>query len=401
VSEPAAAPLLPGREQDLLSEVIVELEATRAACFLLDADLTLRWVSPELQDFLGTSDPERLALGRHVLHVVTGPLWRNYTTAANSGAILDRLVPYALFHAEGTDAAIREELAKVATDRGLQPACPPAMWTGTIEFPQPGGGQIVTRYSTTLLGHPIAGWIGAAVVLSSPLRARVTDLLTRGDEALFERIAQLATPRQEPAAVLFADLEGSSALSRHLSTPGYFSLVGRLLTAVDGSVSRHLGIVGKHAGDGVTAFFRVTDAGSASGAVRSAIETAREISRFAAAMEVERPVRLNIGLHFAPALYLGQLITSGRLEVTALGDEVNECARVQESARNGTILATKLLVEQLRAADADALELRPATTTYTALGDWPTVTDKALRDAGGLPVTELNVSHGEAPGPTG
>ncbi len=56
---------------------------------------------------------------------------------------------------------------------------------------------------------------------------------------------------------------------------------------------------------------------------------------------------MNVGAHWGPALYMGQIVTGGRLEVTALGDEVNEAARVQQSARDGEILATKSLVEQL------------------------------------------------------
>jgi class 3 adenylate cyclase len=106
-------------------------------------------------------------------------------------------------------------------------------------------------------------------------------------------------------------------------------------------------------------------------------------------MGQEPALRLNVGLHFAPRLYLGQLITSGRLEVTALGDEVNECARVQESSRGGDILATKPLLEQLDPQDADALGIRPDAAVYAPLSDWPTATEKARRDAAALPVTRI------------
>jgi len=58
-------------------------------------------------------------------------------------------------------------------------------------------------------------------------------------------------------------------------------------------------------------------------------------------------VKINAGVHWGGALYLGQVITGGRLEVTALGDEVNECARIQQSARDGALLASKPLVERL------------------------------------------------------
>ncbi len=102
---------------------------------------------------------------------------------------------------------------------------------------------------------------------------------------------------------------------------------------------KRLGIVVRHAGDGVTAFFLAEDVGSASGAARAAIEAGRAIGAAAAtaAGELEQDngssareeVRMNVGVHWGGALYLGQVVTGGRLEVTALGDEVNETARIQ------------------------------------------------------------------------
>ena len=41
---------------------------------------------------------------------------------------------------------------------------------------------------------------------------------------------------------------------------------------------------------------------------------------------------LRFGLHWGSTLYVGQIATSGRSEVTALGDEVNEGARIEACA---------------------------------------------------------------------
>ena len=71
-------------------------------------------------------------------------------------------------------------------------------------------------------------------------------------------------------------------------------------------------------------------------------------------------LKINAGVHWGGALYLGQVITGGRLEVTALGDEVNECARIQQSARDGALLASKPLVERLDPEHAAARRARPA-----------------------------------------
>ena len=96
-------------------------------------------------------------------------------------------------------------------------------------------------------------------------------------------------------------------------------------------------------------------------------------------------LKINAGVHWGGALYLGQVITGGRLEVTALGDEVNECARIQQSARDGALLASKPLVERLDPEHAQAFGLDPLTIMYRTVGELPGVTPKAVRDAGRHP----------------
>ena len=88
-------------------------------------------------------------------------------------------------------------------------------------------------------------------------------------------------------------------------------------------------------------------------------------------------------------LFMGQLHPGSRLDVTALGDEMNECARIQESARGGAVLASKALLEQLGPEDATDVKVDPDRQFYRPLGETESATDKARRDAGALPVTEL------------
>jgi class 3 adenylate cyclase len=86
---------------------------------------------------------------------------------------------------------------------------------------------------------------------------------------------------------------------------------------------------------------------------------------------------------------MGQVVTGGRLEVTALGDEVNECARIQETARDGTVLASKPLVERLDSEHAERIGIDPDTVAYTTVAELPDVPEKAVRDAGSIPVTAV------------
>jgi class 3 adenylate cyclase len=223
--------------------------------------------------------------------------------------------------------------------------------------------------------------------------------VSRGDEEMYGRMARLTEPGRREAAVLFADLQSSAVLSRRLPSAAYFKLIRAITTAMDEVVVAEKGIVGKHAGDGVTAFFLSEDLGSGSAAARAAIQAARRITEGAAraAKEVgdetglieSADCNVNVGLHWGGALYMGQLVTGGRLEVTALGDRVNEAARIQESARDGEVLASKSLLEHLTDADAQALAIDPDAVIYRTVAELDSASDKALRDAGGIPVTVL------------
>ena len=84
-----------------------------------------------------------------------------------------------------------------------------------------------------------------------------------------------------------------------------------------------------------------------------------------------------------------QLVPGGRLDVTALGDEVNEAARIQETAASGETLASKQLIEQLTEEDAAGLGLDLEKLSYRPLAEIDRAPEKAVRDAGGLAVTSL------------
>ena len=86
---------------------------------------------------------------------------------------------------------------------------------------------------------------------------------------------------------------------------------------------------------------------------------------------------------------MGQVTTSGRAEINALGDEVNETARIEACATGGRVLGSKDLLERLDEQDASALNLAPARLSYTTLGDLPGATEKARRDAPSIAVSEL------------
>jgi class 3 adenylate cyclase len=201
-------------------------------------------------------------------------------------------------------------------------------------------------------------------------------------------------PDRRPAAILMADLEASSPLARRLSTAQYFAFSRRLVRGADRCIIDAGGIVGRHTGDGVVAFFLAETTGSESAAARACVTAARSL-RDALAGIAERSgipesdLSLRFGLHWGATLYMGRMLTAGRSEFTGFGDEVNEAARIEACATGGRALAAKALIERLTPDDAEALGLDTAHMAYTPLSELATATDKARRDASSIAVCEV------------
>jgi class 3 adenylate cyclase len=408
----SSPPSLP--EDPRLREVAEQLAATRYAASIVDHAYRLVWVSEEMANLLGEHDEGKLGYGKHLLEAQVGETWCHMITEGSHVQAFEAELPIMIEGTPGGKEGLLEMLggASIGLDVDLvtedmvqrflemEPLRPPPVWVNHLEFVQ---GELppakVTEVQVKLYAKDSGDFIGRAFLYGPALAASVLSLVARGDEEMFRRMARLVDPGRRQAAVLFADLEASAVLSRRLPSSAYFKLVRAITTAMDEQVVAHTGIVGKHAGDGVTAFFLAEDLGSPSAAARAAIEAGRGMieGARAAASEIKDETGLlelddcviNVGIHWGGALYMGQLVTGGRLEATALGDEVNEGARIQETAREGQILASKALVERLTDDDARAIGIDPDAVLYCTVGDMPGASPKAKRDAGGIPVTPL------------
>lgn len=276
---------------------------------------------------------------------------------------------------------------------GLEPCDDKARWyeAPTTHF----GGSIAANSVYQRVRDSSGRLVGTLFVSKPALGMGTIGMLTgAGDLGHFSRMRQLATAGKRPAAVLFADLEGSTQLAKRLPTASYFTLVRRLTRAADKCVIEAGGLVGRHAGDGVTAFFVAETAGSESAAARACITAVRALQAATLAIAARHDlaadeITVRAGLHWGATLYIGSIVTSGRSEVTALGDEVNEAARIEACASGGRALASKPLLERLDIDAAAALDLDPNHISYTQLADLDTATDKARRDAPAIAVSDI------------
>jgi class 3 adenylate cyclase len=414
----SSQPSLP--EHPKLRRIAEELDEVACAGSIFDGSWNLVWVSSELKVLIGEEDEGKLGYGKHVVETYSSPTWALLITTESQLNMFQQHLPRYLYDSPGGKEEFRRTLEdalanwedppdwlpKDAVSSGLldqflqqvEPERPPLIWTSTFEFLRAGLPPAPIREFHIRLFED-EEFAGTVLLYEPALPARVLDLVSRGDRGMFERMARLVDPGRRRAAILFADLEASADLSRRLPSAAYFQLLRVATTAIDDVVVRHRGIVGKHVGDGVTAFFLVDDLGSPSTAARHAVSAAREIGTAvrAAADEVgdetgvldPSDCLVNVAVHWGGTLYMGQLVTGGRLEVTALGDEVNECARMQQTAMGGQVLASKSLVEHLTDDDAHAIDLDPDRVLYAPLGELEGAGEKAKKDAGAIPVTQL------------
>jgi len=385
--------------EDPFREWAERLDALEWSAVLIDPQWNLLWVSRSLRGFLHADDDADVGYGLHLAEAWTKEVWMRTATPESQVQLFHELAPFFLAEMESGGEDLTRSLpeAFIALLDQVEPAPPPLplVWSSSFEYQDPEDSELPT-YRVNFCGFRLndddGRRVGIVLVFFSDVNPNLMELLVRGDQAMHERMARLVDPQQREAVVLFCDLHESGRLSRELSSAAYFKLVRRLWTGIDAAIATEGGIVGKHAGDGASAFFLSEDLGSPSRAAASALRAAHRIHETSTKIfqdDVKSGCLMKVGLHWGGSLYMGQLVPGGRLDVTALGDEVNEAARVQECARPGSTLATKSLLQRLEPADARQLGIDPDSIRFTPLSEIDGVTDKARRDAGTVAVTAL------------
>ena len=373
------------------------MERLQWSAMVVDKDWRVAWVSSGLKHFVGADSDEATGVGKHIVEAFLSDTYLRTIAPEAQPKIISDLAPLFLnpeiLPGDPGDHLPADFLPFL---EGIEPVELPYVWSNTFDYIDPAGDPDLPPYqvnSSYIRIHDNKGApLGALVVFFMGVKPSLMALLSRGDEAMYERMARLVDPSPHQAAVLFCDLHKSGRLSRRLASAVYFKLMRRLWTGIDAAVANNKGIVGKHAGDGASAFFLVDDLGSPSAAAEAAIRAARQIHEISTEVFdelMEDECIMKVGLHWGGALYMGQLVPGGRLDVTALGDEVNEAARIEETAGPGETLASKQLLERLDPDAAGDLGLDLEKTKYGLLSEKENASEKAVRDAGGLAITPL------------
>lgn len=148
---------------------------------------------------------------------------------------------------------------------------------------------------------------------------------------------------------LFADIRGSTALAERLPPVEFRALIDRFYAAASRAVFDHDGGVDKFVGDEIVAFFLPVTSGPSH--ATHAVAAAVAILRATGHADDRGPwVPVGVGVSSGPA-WVGVVGDEKRIDITALGDNVNIAARLGGAARAGEVLVT---VEAAQAAGLDA-----------------------------------------------
>ena len=174
-----------------------------------------------------------------------------------------------------------------------------------------------------------------------------------------------ASSERRSITVLFADIAGSTAIAERMDPEDWTTLVGEAFKRMTGTIERYDGKIARLMGDGVLAFFGapVAHEDDPERAVRCGLDMVHAIDELGAAQRAKgaSDLRIRVGINTGPVV-VGMVGTDTANEYTAMGDAVNVAARMQATARAGSVLVTaatyRFVSPLVDAVDVGMLELK-------------------------------------------
>src|SRR5215207_3871528 len=208
--------------------------------------------------------------------------WRLANTTEFWRGVFASLGPMVLTDTPGGRDELRESVDPSLRDLvdGLSPTDPVALAFDTAgdALGRASAGRAAVRVLAVRVRDATGRLAGTAAICKPAAdMATISTMTSMGDLRHFERMQRVVQAGRRPAAILFGDVEGSTPLAKRLSTASYFALGRRLVRAADQCVVDAGGLVGRHVGDGVVAFFLAETSGSESAAARACVEAARAL----------------------------------------------------------------------------------------------------------------------------
>src|SRR5262245_54939901 len=169
------------------------------------------------------------------------------------------------------------------------------------------------------------------------------------DKILKSRAAVEGERRQ--VTVLFADVAGFTTLAERLDPEDVHRIINDCFELITAEVHRFEGTINQYTGDGVMALFGapIAHEDSPRRAVHAALGVQLALRDYAKQLQGERglTVQMRIGLNTGPVV-VGSIGDDLRMDYTAVGDTTNLAARMQTSARPGSVLVTEATHNAIR-----------------------------------------------------
>lgn len=168
-------------------------------------------------------------------------------------------------------------------------------------------------------------------------------------------------------AVIVADVQNSTRICSELPAEEYFELINDIWQQSEPIYCKYYGTYGKHVGDGmVYYFFPQPDCDYKLNAIQCSLELKEMMKNITQKWQSRKGwfsnIYLNIGINEGQE-WFGSYHAGGHVEYTVLGQTINHAERISDFARNGSVWATKAMLNQIPAADRKKVSFGITRTT--------------------------------------
>ncbi len=232
------------------------------------------------------------------------------------------------------------------------------------------------------------------------------DFLSKRNHVINELLKK-RKPYLTNVTVMVADVQNSIRICSELPAEEYFELINNIWQESEPIFRKYYGTYGKHAGDGmVYYFFPQPDCDYKLNAIRCSLELQQMMRNITLKWQSRKgwfsDLYLNIGLNEGQE-WFGSFHAGGHVEFTVLGETINYASRISDFARNGSIWATKNMLNQIPAPTRQQIKFGISrqtqqqeavfvNDTYASLGsllDAERGGERKFLDMAMLPITEI------------
>jgi class 3 adenylate cyclase/DNA-binding transcriptional MerR regulator len=208
-------------------------------------------------------------------------------------------------------------------------------------------------------------------------------------------------------AAMVADVQNSIKICSELPAEEYFELINNIWQESAPIFRKYYGTYGKRAGDGmVYYFFPQPDCDYKLNAIKCSLELQEMMKGITQKWQARKgwfsDIFLNIGLNEGQE-WFGSYHAGGHVEFTVLGETINYASRISDFARNGSVWATKNMLNKLPQHDRAKINFGVSrriqndesvfvSNTYSSVSnliDESSHTSGKLQDIGMIPITEI------------